>query len=130
MKPTVIITYTDDSDTVIEQEILKTIDAEILYFRKFDTEEALAAASKADALMVALEEVRADLIARLDHCRIISRLGTGLDTIDIEAATSRGILVTYVPDYSIDEVSAHAISLLMAQARRLPGLLQMTRQGI
>jgi D-3-phosphoglycerate dehydrogenase / 2-oxoglutarate reductase len=130
MKPTVIIAYTDASDTKEEQEILKAIDANILYIRKFDTEEAFEAVSKADAFMVGLEEVRANLIARMDRCRIISRLGTGLDTIDIEAATERGILVTYVPDYSIDEVSAHAIALLMAQARRLPDLLEMTRQGI
>jgi D-3-phosphoglycerate dehydrogenase len=130
MKPTVIIAYTDVSDTKEEQEILKAVDADILYIRKFDTEEALAAVSRADALMVGLEEVRANLIARMERCRIISRLGTGLDTIDIEAATQRGILVTYVPDYSIDEVSAHAIALLMAQARRLPELLDMTRQGI
>jgi len=130
MKPTVIIAYADASDTKVEQEILKAVDANILYIRKFDTEEALEAASKADALMVGLEEVRANLIARMDRCRIISRLGTGLDTIDIEAATKRGILVTYVPDYSIDEVSAHAIALLMAQARGLANLLEMTRQGI
>ena len=130
MKPTVIIAYADASDTKVEQEILKAIDANILYIRKFDTEEALEAASKADALMVGLEEVRANLIARMDRCRIISRLGTGLDTIDIEAATKRGILVTYVPDYSIDEVSAHAIALLMAQARGLAKLLEMTRRGI
>lgn len=130
MKPTVIIAYTDASDTKEEQEILKAVDASILYIRKFDTAEALEAVSQADALMVGLEEVRTNLIARMDRCRIISRLGTGLDTIDIEAATQRGILVTYVPDYSIDEVSAHAIALLMAQARRLPELLEMTRQGV
>lgn len=129
MKPTVIITYAEASDTKVEQEILKAIDANILYIRKFDTEEALEAVSKADALMVALEEVRAHLIDRMERCRIISRLGTGLDTIDIEAATQRGILVTYVPDYSIDEVSTHAITLLLAQARRLPALLNLTRQG-
>lgn len=130
MKPTVIIAYADASDTKIEQEILKAIDANILYIRKFDTAEALEAAGQADALMVGLEEVRANLIARMDRCRIISRLGTGLDTIDIEAATQRGILVTYVPDYSIDEVSAHAIALLLAQARGLANLLEMTRRGI
>lgn len=130
MKPTVIIAYTDASDAKEEQAILKAIEADILYFRKFDTEEALEAVSQADALMVGLEEVRAHLIARMERCRIISRLGTGIDTIDIEAATQRGILVTYVPDYSIDEVSAHAIALLMAQARRLPDYLEMTRQGL
>jgi D-3-phosphoglycerate dehydrogenase len=129
MKPIVIIAYTDAADTPVEQEILQAIGAEIWYIRKFDTEDALQAAGQADALMVGLEEVRADLIARLDRCRIISRLGTGVDTIDIEAAMARGILVTYVPDYAIDEVSAHAIALLLALARRLPNLIEAIRQG-
>ncbi len=86
--------------------------------------------SQADALIVTLQELRADLIAKLERCRIISRLGTGYDSIDIEAATERGILVTYVPDYGIDEVSAHAIALLMAHARSLPSVLAASRQGI
>ena len=57
-------------------------------------------------------------------------MGTGLDAIDIPAATARGIWVTYAPDYSIDEVSTHAIALVLAQARGLAGLLGTTRQGI
>ena len=130
MKPIVIITYTDPSDAIVEQDILKAIEAEILYIRSFDSDEALETLSKADALMVGLEEVTANMIARMDRCRIVSRLGTGVDAIDIDAATKRGILVTYVPDYSIDEVSAHAITLLIAQARRLPKTLDLVRQGI
>jgi D-3-phosphoglycerate dehydrogenase len=66
----------------------------------------------------------------MTRCRIVSRVGTGLDAIDIPAATQLGIWVTNVPDYSVDEVSTHAITLLLAQARRLPRILEATRRGV
>jgi D-3-phosphoglycerate dehydrogenase len=94
-----------------------------------DTPEQLEAARHADALMVSTHKVPASLIASLERCRIVSRVGTGLDAIDIPAATERGIWVTNVPDYSVDEVSTHAITLLLALARRLPRVLESMRRG-
>ena len=47
----------------------------------------------------------------------------------MDAAAQHGVWVTYVPDYSIDEVSAHAITLLLAQARGLARLLKATQAG-
>ena len=80
--------------------------------------------------MVTIQTVPAELIERMERCRLICRVGTGLDAIDIPAATARGIWVTYAPDYSIDEVSTHAIALVLAHARGLPGFFRTTRQGI
>jgi D-3-phosphoglycerate dehydrogenase len=91
--------------------------------------EALAAVKDADAIMVTLQKVTGEIIRSMTRCRIISRAGTGLDTIDIPVATERGVWVTYVPDYSIDEVSAHAIALLLSLARGIPALTQATRNG-
>ena len=59
------------------------------------------------------------VIRALGHCRIIASLGIGFDRIDLDAATEKGIVVTNVPDYCIDEVSTHAISLMLALNRRL-----------
>jgi D-3-phosphoglycerate dehydrogenase len=89
----------------------------------------LAAVTTADALMVALEKVTAEIVGSMTRCRVISRAGTGLDSIDIAAATAHGIWVAYVPDYSIDEVSTHAISLLLALARGIVPLVQATRSA-
>ena len=58
-----------------------------------------------------LRQMPAEVIRTLDRCRIIARYGIGLDTIDLDAATERGIVVTNVPDYCIDEVSDHALAL-------------------
>jgi D-3-phosphoglycerate dehydrogenase len=127
--PTVVIAYGEFPDTAVEAAVLSAIPAAILRAGGLETPEQLAAARQADALMVTTQRVPASLIAGLAHCRIISRLGTGLDAIDIPAATARGIWVTNVPDYAVDEVSTHAITLLLAQARRLPRVLESTRRG-
>jgi D-3-phosphoglycerate dehydrogenase len=127
--PTVAIVYSEFPDTSVESEVLQAIDATVLHTRGLDTPEQLEAARQADALMVSTHKVPASLLATLERCRIVSRVGTGLDAIDIPAATERGIWVTNVPDYSVDEVSTHAITLLLALARRLPRVLESMRQG-
>ncbi len=129
MKPNVVIAYSGFGDLEVETEVLRTIDAQIVHTGELTSSAALAAVAQADALMVALEKVTAEVIAAMPRCRVISRAGTGLDSIDIPAATARGIWVAYVPDYSIDEVSTHAISLLLAQARGIPTQVQSTRNG-
>ena len=129
MKPKVVIAYTGFGDIEIEKKILSEIDAEIIHSENLSSPEALEAVKSADAVMVTLQKVTSEIIDTMGRCRIISRLGTGLDSIDIPAATKRGIWVTYVPDYSIDEVSAHAIALMMSLARGIPFLAQATRNG-
>ena len=130
MNANVVIAYPGFGDIEIEREILSAAGLEIEHVGNLDTEEAREAARQCDALMVTIQPVRAELIQSLERCRLICRVGTGLDAIEIAAATKRGIWVTYAPDYSIDEVSTHAIALVLAQARGLPGLLGATRQGI
>lgn len=129
MKPKVVIAYTGFGDIELEKKILNQIDVEIIHSENLHTPEALEAVKDADAVIVTLQRVTAEIINSMTRCRIISRSGTGLDTIDIPAATARGIWVTYVPDYSIDEVSAHSIALIMALARGIPFLSQSTRNG-
>ena len=114
MKPTVIIAYPGFGDIEIEKEILRTIDAEIIHVDATDTLAAKEAVRGAAAVMVTIQSVPADLIASMERCRIIARVSTGLDAIDLNAATQHGIWVTYVPDYSIDEVSTHTLTLLLA----------------
>ena len=129
MKPKVVIAYTGFGDIELEKKILSQIDVEIIHSENLSSPEALEAVKDADAVIVTLQRVTGDIIRTMKKCRIISRSGTGLDTIDIPVATECGIWVTYVPDYSIDEVSAHAIALIMSLARGIPFLSQSTRNG-
>jgi D-3-phosphoglycerate dehydrogenase len=80
----------------------------------------VAAARDADALLVTYAKINADMIREMKKCRIISRFGIGVDNVDIEAATRQGIVVTKVPDYCIDEVSDHAMALLLSLVRKIP----------
>lgn len=131
MKPTVVIAHTAFGDNLaVERSVLQQLNANIVHTGNLVEPEALAATATADALMVTLERVTAPIINDMTRCRIISRAGTGLDTIDIPAATARNIWVSYVPDYSIDEVSTHAIALLLAHARGIVPLVQSTRGGL
>jgi D-3-phosphoglycerate dehydrogenase len=92
-------------------------------------EEVVAAAALADAVLNCYAPIPAEVIRGLDHCRVISRYGIGLDTIDIAEASSRGILVTNVPDYCIDEVSDHALALILSLVRRVVVLDRSVRGG-
>src|SRR5262249_49508119 len=60
----------------------------------------------------------------------VCRVGTGLDAIDIPAATAQQIWVTNVPDYSVHEVSSHAVALLLAHARQLPRMFDLVQQRV
>ena len=77
-------------------------------------------AKDADAVLVTYAKITGDMIRQLTKCRIISRMGIGVDNIDIAEATKARIVVTKVPDYCIDEVSDHAMALLLAVVRKIP----------
>ncbi len=79
----------------------------------------------ADALLVARAPITARVIEQLERCRVIVRYGIGVDVVDVEAATRRGIMVATVPDYALDEVSDHALMLLLALTRRLPQAIEL-----
>jgi D-3-phosphoglycerate dehydrogenase len=73
--------------------------------------------------------IPSDVTRAMRGCRIIARYGIGLDTIDIDAATETGILVSNVPDYCIDEVSDHALALILALGRGVARLDRAVRDG-
>jgi D-3-phosphoglycerate dehydrogenase / 2-oxoglutarate reductase len=119
MRPRVVIAYARPGEAPVEEGILAAADLEVVATGELESAAAIAAAREADALMVGLNRVGAGLMDQLTRLKIVARVGTGVDAIDIPAATARGIWVTNVPDYSIDEVSTHAIALVLAQARHL-----------
>jgi D-3-phosphoglycerate dehydrogenase len=59
------------------------------------------------------------VFSQLPKLKLVVRYGVGIDNIDVKAATKYGIRVCNVPDYGIQEVSAHALALMMALTRKL-----------
>ena len=113
----------------IEKTILADADIEFLWSHGVDSPESRAVLRQADVLVIALNKVTADVLDAMPNCRLISRLGVGIDNIDVPAATARGVWVANVPDYGVDEVATHAIALMLAQLRGLYTLISSTRAG-
>ena len=82
-----------------------------------------------DAIFVVSTALPEGVIESLSRCRVISRLGTGTDKIDVAAATRRGILVTNVPTFCVEEQADHTMALLLALARKLPQMSQAMAAG-
>ncbi|MFY1632433.1 C-terminal binding protein [Solwaraspora sp. WMMB335] len=94
-----------------------------------DRTDVLALARDADALLNTYFPLSAADLAGLSRCRIIARYGIGVDNIDLVAARMRGIAVTNVPDYCVEEVALHTVALLLATVRRVPAGDALVRAG-
>ena len=93
--------------------------------------EFIALAKDADAIITvgSIRPVPRRIIEKLERCRLISNTQIGYDSIDIAAAAERGILVTNVPDYCVEEVSDHAMALVLACSRRIVQLNEAAKKG-
>jgi D-3-phosphoglycerate dehydrogenase len=84
-----------------------------------DSEAVVSAAADAAGVLVRETPLPASVLARLPHLRAVVRYGVGTDHIDLAYAEQAGIRVANVPDYGTEEVSEHALALLLALKRRL-----------
>jgi len=88
---------------------------------------ALVAAHDPAAIMTCWAPVSAAAVQSPSDLRIVARLGVGLDNIATDAASARGAWVTNVPDYCVEEVSDHAVALLLAHFRGVAALDRDTK---
>ncbi|MFL4977724.1 MAG: C-terminal binding protein, partial [Xanthobacteraceae bacterium] len=108
---------------------LKRIDPELRMAKSASVDDILAVARDADAVLVTYAKLPGELLRQLKRCKAIGRFGLGVDNIDVPAAREMGITVTYVPDYCLQEVSDHAMALLLALARKIPLSNQLVQAG-
>ena len=111
------------------REALRGLNAEVRLATEPTPEAILEVAREADGLLVTYAKITGDIIEQLQKCQVIARFGIGVDNVDVEVATARGIVVTYVPDYCVDEVSDHAMALLIALARKVTFADRLVQQG-
>jgi D-3-phosphoglycerate dehydrogenase len=109
--------------------VLSKIGAQLRLAEEPTADAILRVARDADALLATYAKITAEMIRQMTRCRIISRFGIGVDNVDIPAATERGIVVTKVPDYCIDEVSDHTMALLLSAVRKIPFANSMVHAG-
>jgi D-3-phosphoglycerate dehydrogenase / 2-oxoglutarate reductase len=108
---------------------LKRVDPELRMAKSAAADDIVAVAREADAVLVTYAKLPGELLRQLKRCKVIGRFGLGVDNIDLPAAREMGIAVTYVPDYCLQEVSDHAMALLLALARKIPLSNQLVQAG-
>src|SRR3984893_635546 len=129
--PRPLIAVTDSVFPSLDLAIaaLKRVDPELRMAKSPAPNDILAVARDADPILVTYAKLPGDLLRQLTRCKAIGRFGLGVDNIDIPAAAELGIVVPYVPDYCMHEVSDHAMALLLALARKIPLSNKLVQSG-
>ena len=113
----------------VERKILGDL-GELVPLQTKKPGEFLAQAADCDALLNTYAgPITAEAMAKMPKCRIIARYGIGVDTIDLDAATAAGIIVTNNPTYCIEEVAEHTMALLLDSARKIAFYDRLVRGG-
>ena len=129
--PRTLIAVTDSPFPSLDpaRTALKRVDPELRMSKSPSADDILAVARDADAVLVTYAKLPGDLLRELKRCKVIGRFGLGVDNIDIPAASALGITVTYVPDYCMQEVSDHAMALLLSLVRKVPLSNKLAQSG-
>ena len=127
----VVVADYDYGDVDIERKIVEDAGMELVAAQCKSQDDVIAAARDADAILNQYAEVGAHAIDALSELKVISRYGTGVDIVDVDAATRHGIQVTNAPnDWCADEVADHAVALLMSLIRKIHVYDRETRRGV
>ncbi|MCU1374218.1 MAG: D-isomer specific 2-hydroxyacid dehydrogenase NAD-binding protein [Actinomycetia bacterium] len=116
-------------DTSIEQRMFDEAGIRFVAAHCQDADEVVGLAAEATCILSTRAiALTAELMDRLPSLRAIVRYGIGVDNIDLDAATARGIAACNVVDHCVDEVANHAFALLLALNRQLLPLDSIVRQ--
>lgn len=129
-RPKVVITDYDFGDVDVEKAILEAAGAEVIALQAKNEDDLAAVAPDCAAMINQYARVGAATIARMQKCEVIARYGVGVDIVDVDSATRKGIQVTNVLNYCTEEVADHAITLWLTLARKIADYDRATHQGI
>jgi D-3-phosphoglycerate dehydrogenase / 2-oxoglutarate reductase len=115
----VVVTDWEYDDLRYEEQVLHHDSLELVPAQCRTEEEVVAACRDADGIINQYAPISRNVIEALEKCQVIARYGVGVDTIDLSAATEKGICVANVPDYCVDEVSDHTLALLLNLVRKV-----------
>jgi D-3-phosphoglycerate dehydrogenase len=90
----------------------------------------IAVAPRIDAVLFGPAPIDATVIGALPStCKLLQRMGIGLDNVDLERAKERGIAVRNTPEYCVEEVAVHSLAMLLSLHRQLDATQQVLRSG-
>lgn len=116
-------------DLELEKRILSSIGAELALSKGGTPEEICEEGKDCDALMVLFTPMGRKNLEYFQRCRVLVRMGIGVNTVDMDAATEKGIMVANVPDYCQDEVADHTIALFLEITRKAGLLDNQVKSG-
>lgn len=124
------VVITDHRFPNVDQErtVLDSLGAELLVPQTTEENVLLDLCRDADAVLTVRAKITKRIIDSMRNCRIIVRYGIGVDNVDIAAATARNIMVARVPDYCVDEVSDHALTLILMLSRQVFAATELARE--
>ncbi len=112
-------------------EIFKKNDSiEVDYNPEISHEDLIKEIKNYSALVIrSRTKVKADVIEKADNLKVVGRAGIGVDNVDIDAATSKGILVMNTPGGNTVTTAEHAVSMMMSLARKIPFACSSMKEG-
>ena len=110
-----------------ERTVLAAAGAELVVAPDGSEETLTSLAKDVDGILTCFEQVTDRVLRAAERCVVVSRYGVGVDNIAVDTATELGIVVTYVPDYCVEEVADHVVGLLLAWNRRIVLLDRATK---
>jgi D-3-phosphoglycerate dehydrogenase len=126
---TVVLFEHGYGSTRFENDVIARAGGQFIDASDQPLEQALRLCERADGILVRRLQFTRPLLSQLRCCKVMVRYGVGFDNIDLDAATDAGIIVSHVPVYCVDEVSNHAIGLLLACVRHLVSTHQKLERG-
>ena len=114
----VVITECDHGSIEEEKKELDLIGAELILAQVNEEEDLIQSCKDADGLINQYALLTRRVLEHLPNCKVISRYGVGVDSVDLKAATDLGIIVANVPDYCIDEVSNQTLAMILTLIRK------------
>ena len=124
----VVLTDNIFPDLDIENEMLSKVDAELVEVT--DLANLANEVKDADAVINTYAQMTPEIIGGMDKCKLIIRNGIGVNTIDVDACNTKGIMVANIPTYCIEEVATHAITLMLTLNRKIFLYNRTVREGI
>ena len=114
----VVITDCDHGSIEEEKKEFGRIAAELILAQIEEEEELIRVCRDADGLLNQYVLLTRNVLETLPKCKVISRYGVGVDSVDLKAATDLGIIVANVPDYCMDEVANQTIAMILTLIRK------------
>src|SRR5262245_59630028 len=129
-KGTILIADYDFGDVNIERTIVEGAGFELVTAQCKSEDEVIEHGRNADSILAQYAPIGARAINAFTRCRVIARYGTGVDIVDVDAATRRGIQVTNAPnEWCAEEVADHAVALWLAATRKICQYDRAVRRG-